>query len=217
MQAKPQFHMGKDDKRRLQNFPWNVPLEQWPEHGVIPLEIRRGESRHPVIFVESGGARYAIKETTPYMAQREINNLRAIEHRGIPVLSPIGTVTVAAPPVLVEEHGPDGRPQYTSGDRGYTVTRLAPHGVPHSVLFSLPFTRRTERRVLEAVAVLLVELHEHGVYWGDPSPANVMICIDGGRILAIMGVAETAEVLSGPGRKRMREQDIPALGETLMS
>jgi Domain of unknown function (DUF4032) len=216
MQAKPQFHMGKDDKRRLQNFPWHVPLEQWPEHGVIPLEIRRGESRHPVIFVESGGARYAIKETAPYMAQREINNLRAIEHRGIPVLSPIGTVTVAAPPVLLEEHGPDGRPQYTSGDRGYTVTRLAPRVVPHSVLFSLPFTRRTKRRLLEAVAVLLVELHEHGVYWGDPSLANVLIRIDGRSILAIMADAETAELFSGPVSKGLREQDIASFGESLM-
>src|SRR5260370_5751071 len=177
MQTKPQFHMGRDDKRRLQIFPWSFPLEQWPEQGYFPLEICRGESRHPVIFVESGGARYAIKETTTYMAQREINNLRAIEHRGIPVLSPIGTVTVAAPPVLVEEHGPDGRPQYTSGDRGYTVTRLAPRVVPHSVLFSLPFTRRTKRRLLEAVAAVPGGFHEHGVYCGGPPPANVLVCL----------------------------------------
>ena len=100
--------MDKDDKRRLKNLPWHVPLEEWPEHGVISLAIRRGESRHPVIFVECEGARYAIKETTPYMAEREINNLREIENRGIPVLNAVGSVTVAAPPLLLDEHGPGG-------------------------------------------------------------------------------------------------------------
>src|SRR5260221_9441699 len=138
------------------------------------------------------------------MAQREINNLRAIEHRGIPVLSPIGTVTVAAPPVLLEEHGPDGRPQYTSGDRGYTVTRLAPRVVPHSVLFSLPFTRRTKRRLLEAVAVVLVEINEHGANWGDPSLANELVRLDGGALLRIMGGPETEGLFSCPVSKARR-------------
>lgn len=58
--------MGKGDQRRLENLPWHVSLEEWPEHGIIGLAIRRGESRHPVIFVESEGRRYAIKETTPH-------------------------------------------------------------------------------------------------------------------------------------------------------
>jgi len=207
--------MGKDDRQRLEDLPWHLPLEEWPEHGVTPLAVRRGESRHPVIFVESRGARYAIKETTPHMAQREIHNLHEIEHRGIPVLSPVGSATVAAPPVLLATHGPGGLPQYMSGDRGYTVTRLAPRVLPHSLLFSLPFTRRTKRRLFEAVAVLLVELHEHGVYWGDPSLANVLIRIDGRRILAIMADAETAELFSGPISEGLREQDRESFGESL--
>ena len=27
--------MGKGDQRRLENLPWHVPLEEWPELGVI--------------------------------------------------------------------------------------------------------------------------------------------------------------------------------------
>jgi uncharacterized protein DUF4032 len=208
--------MGADDKRRLKNLPWHLPLEEWPEHGVIPLTIRRGESRHPVIFIESEGARYAIKETTPYMAEREIKNLHEIENRGIPVLSPVGSVTVSSPPILLEEHGPGGLPQYTSGDRGYTVTRLTPRVIPHSLLFRLPFAKRTKRHLLGAVAVLLVELHEHGVYWGDPSLANVLIRIDGRRILAIMADAETAELFPEPVSEGLREQDIASFGESLI-
>ncbi len=208
--------MGKGDKLRLMHLPWYIPLEEWPEHGVIPLTIRQGEARHPVIFVEIEGLRYAIKETTPHMAMREVRNLREIEHRGIPVLSPVGSVTVAVPPLLLDEHGPGGHPQYTSGDRGYTITRLAPRVIPHSLLFRLPFAKRTKQRLLGAVAVLLVELHEHGVYWGDPSLANVLIRIDGRHILAIMADAETAELFPEPVSEGLREQDIASFGESLI-
>jgi len=208
--------MGKEDQQRLTQLPWHVPMEEWPEHGVIPLTIRRGESRHPVIFVELEGTRYAIKETTPHMAEREVKNLREIENRGIPVLSAVGSIIVTVPPLLLDEHGPGGRPQYTSGDRGYTVTRLTPRVIPHSLLFRLPFAKRTKQRLLGAVAVLLVELHEHGVYWGDPSLANVLIRIDGKHILAIMADAETAELFTEPVSEGLREQDIASFGESLI-
>ena len=208
--------MSTDDHLRLENLPWHSPLEEWPAHGVIPLTIRRGESRHPVIFVEIEGFRYAIKETTPHMAEREIKNLRQIENRGIPVLSAVGSVTVSGQPLLLDTDGPGGLPQYTSGDRGYTVTRLSPRVIPHSLLFRVPFTKRTKRRLLGAVAVLLVELHEHGMYWGDPSLANVLMRIDGRRILAIMADAETAELFPGPISEGLREQDIASFGESLI-
>ncbi len=208
--------MQAEDQRRLQHLPWHVPLTEWPEHGVVPLVIRRGESRHPVIFVESQGASYAIKETTPHMAEREIHNLQEIEFRGLPALSPVGTVTVHAPPIRVEETGIGGIPHYISGDRGYTVTKLARRVIPHALLFRLPLTRSTKRRLLGAVAVLMVELHEHGVYWGDPSLANVLIRIDGKRILAIMADAETAELFPRPVEEGLREQDLELFHESLI-
>ena len=208
--------MGADDQHLLMKLPWHIPLEEWPDQGVIPLTIRRGESRHPVIFVELEGTRYAIKETTPHMAEREVKNLREIEHRGIPVLSAVGSITVTMPPLLLEERGPGGHPQYTSGDRGYTVTRLTPRVIPHSLLFRLPFAKRTKQRLLGAVAVLLVELHEHGVYWDDPSLANVLIRIDGRHIMAIMADAETADIFTEPVSEGLREQDIALFGESLI-
>src|SRR5579871_6350475 len=135
----PQFQMSAADKRRLQHLPWHLPLEEWPEQGVVTLSVRRGESRHPVIFIESDDVRYAIKETTPHMAQREIHNLHEIEFRGLPALSPAGVVIVSAPAVRIESAQIGGLPQYISGDRGYTVTRLAARVMPHSLLFRLPF------------------------------------------------------------------------------
>jgi Domain of unknown function (DUF4032) len=208
--------MSAHDQHRLAGLPWQVPLEKWPEHGVVPLSIRRGESRHPVIFVERDGVRYAIKETTPHMAEREINNLREIERRGIPALSPVGTVIVPTRPLVIEEHGPGGHPQYVSGDRGYTVTRLAPRVIPQALLYSIPFTKRNKRRIWSAIAILLVELHEHGVFWGDPSLANILIRLDGRRILAIMADAETAELFPGPVSEGLREQDLELFKESLL-
>jgi hypothetical protein len=210
------FEMDRDDQRKLADLPWNLPLQEWPGHGVIPLSIRRGESRHPVIFVEQQGLRYAIKETTPRMAEREIASLREIERRGIPALSPIGSVVVTAPPVLLEEHGIGGVAEYISGDRGYTITRLAQRVIPQALLYRVPFTRKNKRRLLSAIALLLVELHEHGVYWGDPSLANVLIRIDGKRILAIMADAETTELFPTPVSEMLREQDLEQFGESLM-
>src|SRR5205085_556909 len=196
-------------------LPWNFPLDEWPEHGVVPLSVRRGESRHPVIFVDREGIRYAIKETTPHMAEREIANLHEIDRRGIPVLSAVGSVLVPQPPLLLNEHGPGGIPEYESGDRGYTVTRLAPRVIPHSLLYTIPFTRKNKHHLLSAIAVLMIELHEHGVYWGDPSLANVLIRIDGRRVLAIMADAETSELFPGPISEGLREQDIELFGESL--
>ena len=211
-----QFFMDRNNRQRLETLPWQYPLDEWPNHGVVPLSIRRGESRHPVIFVERGDVRYAIKETTPRMAEREIRILREIERRGIPALSPVGNVLVPSSPILLEASGPGNVPQYISGDRGYTVTMLAPRVIPQVLLFRVPFTRRNKRRIWSAVAILLVELHEHGVYWGDPSLANILIRIDGKRILAIMADAETAELFSGPVNDNLREQDLDLFRESLL-
>ena len=211
-----QFQMSAADKRRLAHLPWHLPLDEWVSQGVATLSIRRGESRHPVIFIESEDVRYAIKETTPHMAQREIHILLDIEFRGIPALSPVGVVIVSAPPLRVESAEIGGLPQYISGDRGYTVTSLAARVMPHSLLFRLPFNRKTKHRLLGAVAVLMVELHEHGIYWGDPSLANILIRIDGRRIMAIMADAETAEIFPGPISKGLREQDLELFHESLI-
>jgi hypothetical protein len=211
-----QFQMDAPNRRRLEGLPWQVPLEEWPTYGVVPLLIRRGDSRHPVIFVEREGVRYAIKETTPRMAEREIASLREIDRRGIPALSPVGSVKVSVPPLLLEERGPGGLPEYISGDRGYTVTLLAPRVVPHVLLNRIPFTRKNKRRLLSAIALLLIELHEHGVYWGDPSMANVLIRIAGQHIQAILADAETAEFFPEAVNDNLREQDLDLFGESLL-
>ncbi len=207
--------MGVDDRHRIEGLPWHLPMEEWISQGLEVLNIRRGESRHPVVFVEREGVRYAIKETTPRMAEREIRNFHEIERRGIPALSPIGVVIAPAPALALDVPKLGGITQYINGDRGYTVTRLAPRVIPHVLLYRLPFTKHTKQRLLSAVAVLMIELHEHGIYWGDPSLANVLLRIDGRSILAIMADAETSELFSGPISDGLREQDLAMFGESL--
>ncbi len=207
--------MAPEEQAALAGLPWHAPLEQWSTLNVPLLHIRRGDSRHPVIFVEREGVRYAIKETTPHMAEREMRNLLATSQRGIPTLTPAGVVTVSLPPLLLDASLPGGMRSYLSGDRGYLITRLALRVVPHAFLYRLPLTRHTKQRLLSAIAVLMIELHEHGVYWGDPSLANILLRIDGRRILAIMADAETSDYFTGAVSERMREQDLASFGESL--
>lgn len=207
--------MRAEERQNLEGLPWHAPLEQWLALGVPLLNIRRGESRHPVVFVEREGIRYAIKETSPHMAEREARILGEIAHRGIPTLTAAGTVVVPRPLVAFHAALPGGLSSYISGDRGYLVTRLALRVVPHAFLYRLPLNRRTKQRLLSAIAVLMIELHEHGVYWGDPSLANILLRIDGRRILAIMADAETAEYFSAPVEEGLRAQDLASFEESL--
>lgn len=206
-------HIERADWSRLRRLPWGVPLGEWAEHGATILAVRKGESRHEVVFVEAGSRRYAIKETSPDAAQREIQAFEQARARGAPTLEPVGWLVVAGEPIEVGSMG--GRPVYLSGDNGYCVTRLAAHALPQSILYRYPFTEPNKRLLWNAIAALLARLHDAGVYWGDPSLANVLIDLSDRRLSAVMADAETAEVVSGPLSEGMRRQDLEAFAESL--
>jgi hypothetical protein len=201
------------DWTRLRHFPWGTPLAEWPERGVATLAIRRGESRHEVIFVRSGGRRYALKETSPEAAAHEIGVLRELMHRGCRTLEPVGFVVTQGEPIAVGEIG--GRTAYMSGDVGYCVTRLAERVLPQSILYRYPFSDENKRLLWNAIAELLLDLHEAGCYWGDPSLANVLIDLHGERLTAVMADAETAELVNGPLSEGLRRQDLEAFVESI--
>jgi hypothetical protein len=201
------------DWSRLRVLPWGVPLEEWPEHGVIPLTVRRGEARHPILFVELGHHRYAIKETSPDAAEHEVTVFAELRRRGCHTLEPVGHVVIAGEPIPAGEVA--GHTVYASGDVGYCVTRLAEHVLPQSILYRYPFTDVNKRLLWNAIAELLLQLHEAGVYWGDPSLANVLIDLSGHRLTAIMADAETAEVKQGQLAEGLRRQDLDAFVESL--
>jgi hypothetical protein len=194
-------------------MPWGVPLEEWPRHGVTPLVVRRGESRHPVLFVEAGQRRYALKETSPRSAMHESAVIAELRRRHCRTLEPVGHVIVRGAPVAAGEIA--GQPAYTSGDVGYCVTRLAERVLPQSLLYRYPFTDANKRLLWSAVAELLLDLHESGVYWGDPSLANILMDLGGHRLTAVMADAETAELVVGPISESRRRQDLDTFVELL--
>lgn len=202
------------DWRRLRLLPWGYPLEEWPEHGVEPLTIRRGESRHQVLFVAVGGRRYAIKETSPGAAAKEIDVFEELQRRHCRSLEPVGYVVTSGAPIPVGEMG--GRTLYMSGDTGYCITRLAERVLPQSILYRYPFTEANKRMLWNAIAQLLLDLHESGVYWGDPSLANILMDLSGQRLTAVMADAETAEVVNGTLDVGLRRQDLDAFAESLV-
>jgi hypothetical protein len=166
-----------------------------------------------VLFVEAGQRRYAVKETSPRAAEHEIAVFEELVRRGCRTLECVGYVVVGGEPVAVGEMG--GRTVYVSGDTGYCITRLAEHVLPQSVLYRYPFTDANKRLLWSAVAELLLDLHEAGVYWGDPSLANVLMDLSGQRLTAVMADAETAELVQGPLDEGLRQQDLDAFVESL--
>jgi Domain of unknown function (DUF4032) len=201
------------DWLRLRHLPWDTSLTEWPERGVPTLSVRRGESRHEVLFLRAGGRRYAVKETSPQAAQHEITVLRELAGRGCRTLEPVGFVVTHGEPVAVGAIG--GRTAYMSGDTGYCITRLAERVLPQSILYRYPFNDENKRLLWNAVAELLLDLHEAGCYWGDPSLANVLIDLHDERLTAVMADAETAESVDGPLSEGLRRQDLESFVESI--
>jgi hypothetical protein len=210
---RPEVQVNERDWLLLQELPWSHPLDDWPSLGVRTLTIRRGESRHLVLFVERGRHRYAIKELPSELAQHEQAVLAEIARRDIPVVAAVGTVVVAGEPIPAGSVG--GVTQYIWDDRGYSITRLAERVIPHSLLYRYPFTEENKRLLWNAVAELLLTLHDHGIFWGDPSLANILIYLSRHRVTAIMADAETTEIYDEPLSDARREQDLEMFIESL--
>jgi hypothetical protein len=208
------FELPRADRAALGALPWEAPLEDWPALGVQAIHARRGESRHTVLFVEAEKRRYAIKETSPEVARKEISQLIEIRRRGIYALEPVGVVVAPGPPIAVGEIA--GVTQYMPGDRGYCITRLAQRVIPQALLYRYPFTRRNRQMLWNAIIALLLNLHDRGVFWGDPSLANALIDLSQHKVRALLADAETVELYPGPLEEHRRQEDLAALQESLL-
>jgi hypothetical protein len=208
------FELPRADREALVALPWEQPLEDWPSLGVQAVQARRGESRHIVLFVEADGRRYAIKETSPEVARSEISRLLEIRRRGIYALEPVGVVVAPGPPIAVGKVA--GVTQYMPGDRGYCITRLAQRVIPQALLYRYPFTRRNRQMLWNAIVSLLLNLHDRGVFWGDPSLANILVDLSHHQVRAMLADAETVELYAEPLEEMRRQEDLAALQESLL-
>jgi hypothetical protein len=159
-------------------LPWREPLGEWDMAAVTFRDVPVGPSRHLVRFVEADDRLWALKELPAHTATREYGILREMETRA---LSAVRAAGVAVQPfedtaILVTA--------YLEGSWQY-----------RRMLMRVPATATEHRRRLfDAMAVLLVDLHRNGIYWGDCSLANTLFMRDGQVIQAWLVDAETAEV-----------------------
>lgn len=163
----------------LLDLPWHVPLEKWPEEHLVALP--RGISRHVVRFAQAGGEVFAVKEVGEWAAVREYGLLRDLDRLAVPAVDPIAVVTGRA-----DAAGEPLEP--------VLVTRQLVGSLPYRSMFETTMRPTTIRRLLDALAVLLVRLHLIGFAWGDCSLSNTLFRRDAGAYAAYLVDAETGQI-----------------------
>src|SRR4051794_11011725 len=168
----------RDEVATLLDLPWEQPLADWSGDGGRFRELPVGPSRHLVRFMVSDGIVYALKELPAEVALREYEVLRHLEDASLPGVRAVG---LAERPVR--------------GD-SILLTEYLRHSMQYRRLLMRlrVITPAYRDRLLDAMALLLVDLHRGGVYWGDCSLANTLFRRDGDRIQAYLVDAETSEV-----------------------
>ena len=179
-------------------MPWDRPLSEWVVPDVPLRDIAVGMSRHLVKFVDADGALWAVKDMPPRIAVKEYEVLRRLEDMGLPAVHPAGLVL---------------QPEF---DTAILVTRYLEGSWQYRRLFMRlpPDQPRHRARLLDAMAGLLVELHRHGVFWGDCSLANTLFSRDGQVLQAWLVDAETSEVHPTLSRGQ-RQHDLEILVENV--
>jgi hypothetical protein len=162
------------------DLPWHLPLAAWAGASTRVVEMERGISRHEVVFLEYGGALYALKELPPALAEREYGLLRGMEERRLPAVTAVGYAHARV------EGGDDN-------GNGVLITRFLESSLPYRTLFMNQGLERYRDRLLDAMAGLIVRLHLAGFYWGDCSLSNTLFRRDAGELQAYAVDAETSE------------------------
>ena len=170
---------GSPSEPLLAMLPWQTPLEEWPDHLVVALP--RGISRHIVRFVRLEGVVYAIKEIEEPFAVREYELLFDLERRDLPCVEPVG--------VVLDRVGLHGEPL-----PGALITKHLDFSLPYRALFSSSLRRETADRLIDALALLLVQVHLVGFSWNDCSLSNTLFRRDAGVFAAYLVDAETGEI-----------------------
>lgn len=162
-------------------LPWDRPLAEWSAPGVPLRDLPVGPSRHLVRFVECDGELWALKELPPRIAAREYDVLSRLEEMGLNAVRPAGLVF------------------QSDWDTAILLTRYLVGSWQYRRLFMRlpPDAPKHRARLFDAMATLLVELHRHGVFWGDCSLANTLFSRDGQVLQAFLVDAETSEVHPG--------------------
>jgi hypothetical protein len=171
--------VGTAQEPELAFLPWDIPLEAWPEDLVVALP--RGISRHIVRFDRLNGIVYAIKEAERELVEREYHLLGELQRRAVPCVEPVGTVS-------------DRIDANAEQLPCALITKHLPFSLPYRALFSSSLRAETADRLLDALALLMVQLHLIGFSWNDVSLSNTLFLRDAGSFAAYLVDAETGEL-----------------------
>ncbi|MDZ8171938.1 DUF4032 domain-containing protein [Microbacterium xanthum] len=160
-------------------LPWSTPLADWPTSTIVFLP--KGISRHLVRFANLSGRVVAIKETTEEMARREYDMLGNLHRLDAPCVERVA--------VIAGRTDADGQPLPAA-----LVTAHLKFSLPYRALFTQVLRPDTATRLVDALAALLVRLHNVGFFWGDVSLSNTLFRRDAGAFAAYLVDAETGEL-----------------------
>jgi hypothetical protein len=163
----------------LLTLPWSTPLADWPSSTIVYLP--KGISRHLVRFANLSGRVVAIKETTEEMARREYDMLGNLDRLDVPCVDRVA--------VIAGRKDAAGEPLPAA-----LVTAHLKFSLPYRALFTQVLRPDTATRLVDALAALLVHLHNVGFFWGDVSLSNTLFRRDAGAFAAYLVDAETGEL-----------------------
>jgi len=196
-----EFHsLTHADKPDFHNFPWEIPLNEWPKDNLGLEEIQQGISRHPVVFLNISGALYALKELPENVAQKEYDVLTQMQELQMPAVIPFGYARV----------------KRETGQFSILFTRFLEASIPYRSLFISNAVTRYHTHLLDAISGLLVQLHAGGFYWGDCSLSNILFRRDAGTLQAYLVDAETAEYHLPPLSPMLRYHDLEIMQDNLL-
>lgn len=177
----------------LLDLPWHLPLEDWPKENIAALP--KGLSRHTVRFAHLGDHVIAIKETLFELAKREYDMLRRLEKLDIPCVEPFAIIN-------------NRTDEYGEELPAVLITRHLKFSLPYRAMWSQGLREQTAKRLVDALALLLVRLHLVGFFWGDVSLSNTLFRRDAGKFAAYLVDAETGQLYDSRLSNGQRENDL---------
>ncbi len=178
----------------LSALPWDFPFSEWATRCDKIVDVTRGVSRHPVLFINMDGTVYALKELPIGVEEKEYLALTKLEKMRLPAVIPVGFV----------------KSTNSNYRRGVLITKHLEYSIPYRALFHSSSLITYREHFLDAISSLLVQLHLAGVYWGDCSLSNTLFRRDAGTLQAYLVDAETLEFFPDyfPPTDRHQELDI---------
>ena len=177
----------------LLDLPWHLPLEDWPAETIAALP--KGLSRHIVRFAHLNNYVIAIKETLPELARREYEMLKSLNKLSVPSVEPFAVVS--------NRTDANGEPLMAA-----LITRHLKFSLPYRAMWSQGLRLETAKRLVDALALLLVRLHVTGFFWGDVSLSNTLFRRDAGSFAAYLVDAETGQLYEQGLSSGQRENDL---------